>query len=306
MASSTETFQTLATAINDTHVQSSVAMIIEAASLTGPGSAALLGCGKGSEIPVRQLAAKFGRLDCVDLDGDALKTLEAQCQQWEDTRRRCRFYHSDLTGLIPRFVPLATEVVASSSDPSSCLAELGALLSSAQPDFWKPPSGEKYDLLICSAVLTQLQATVRKSVENVFLDRFPGQASALASCEPWITAIWNFARELEDAFILHLGSLCSPAAIIYLSDTVRVCWLKRFGPESFTTEGAWIATRTSRLADYLHPWNKILAQYQWDWTKLEGEGPYAGRLYDVQAIIYQAGSPEHDLYRSETTSVSRS
>ena len=295
MTPGTETFQIPAASLNDSHVQSSMAMMIEAANRSELGGVALLGCGKGSEIPVRQLAMRFAPVDCVDLDNDALSILEAQCQQWQDTWHRFRFDHSDLTGLIPQIVPLAQEVVAISAEPFSCLYRLGALLGSAQPDFWKPPSGEKYSLVICSAVLTQLQATVRKRVENVFLNGFPGQASVLSSYEPWRRAVWNFARKLEDAFILHLESLCSSTGIIYLSDTVHVYWLRRSGPELFTTEGTWIATRTSRLVDYLHSWNEILAQHQWDWIKVEAEGPYSGRVYGVQSLIYKAGSYEHSF-----------
>ena len=290
-----EILQMAGTSINDAHVQASMAMMIEAASMAGNGSAALLGCGRGSEIPVRQLARKFDRLDCVDLDSDALRILETRCRHWEDSQGRCCFYYSDLTGLIPQIVPQAQKMVAASFDPLFCLYRLGTLLTSAQPDFWKLSSSEKYSLVICSAVLTQLQATVRKSVENIFLDRFPGQASALFSYEPWKTAIWSFARDLEDAFILHLESLCHPEGIIYLSDTVHVCWLQQTGPDVFTTEGAWVATRTSRLADYLRARNEIITERQWRWMRAEQEGPYCGRLYGVQAIIYRKGESERRL-----------
>jgi hypothetical protein len=289
-----EPFQFLTTAIRDTHVQSSLRMITEAADLAGPGAAAVLGCGKGSEMPMRHLARKFEALDCVDLDGGALKLLESQCQQWADVRHRCRFYCADLTGLIPQIMPEAQAVVAASADPVTCLDQLGELLGSAKPDFWKGSPAEHYSLVICSAVLTQLQATVRSRVEHVFLERFPGHASMLSSHQPWKASIWKFARALEDAFILNMATWCAPTGIVYLSDTVHVCWLKQSGPESFTTEGAWIATRTSRLADYLDPWHEILAEQQWDWIKMESEEPYAGRLYGVQALIYRAGSPGHD------------
>jgi hypothetical protein len=290
--SSIEVCELLDASIKNTHVQSSMTMMIEAANMAGGGRAALLGCGKGSEIPVHQLAGNFGRIDCVDLDTLALRILEARCKQSEESRRSCRFHNSDLTGLIPQLVPLAREIISAVSDPLACLDQLGTLLNSVQPEFWKPPSPEKYSLVICSAVLTQLQATVRKSVEEIFLDRFPGQASVLSSCNTWRSSLWNFARSLEDSWILHLDSLCSSKGIIYLSDTVRVCWLRRSEPDGFTTEGSWIATRTARLADYLRPSNEILAQDHWPWIRTEAEGMYTGRLYEVQAIIYRAAQLE--------------
>ena len=83
---------------------------------------------------------------------------------------------------------------------------IGRITGSAKPDFWKRSPVEKYSLVICSAVLTQLQASVRSRVEKVFLDKFPGHASMLSSHQPWKASIWKFARALEDAFILNMAT----------------------------------------------------------------------------------------------------
>jgi hypothetical protein len=286
---SVETFQIPAAALSDLHVQSSMSMIMAAANLAERGSVALLGPGKGTEIPLRHLASKFDRIDCVDLDSNALSLLEARCRDWEEARNRCYFHNSDLTGLLPQILSQMREKLAESSDPSACLDNLCAQLDSAQPKFWRAVSSEPYSLVICSAVLTQLQASVRKSLEGAFLNKFPAQAPALSNHAQWRTSVWRFARRIEDAFILHLASLTSPHGIVYLSDTVHMCWLRQSGPELFTTEGSWIATRTERLTDYLHSWDEILAQDHWDWLRLDQSEPYFGRVYGVQAIIYRAG-----------------
>lgn len=289
---STKSFQIPVTAINDSHVQSSMSMIMAAARLAERGCAALLGCGQGTEIPLRHLASKFDRLDCVDIDAHALGVLEARSSAWEDARSRCSFHHSDLTGLIPNIVAQACQKLAECSDPVTGLNQLCPLLDLAQPKFWRPASGETYSLVICSAVLTQLQASVRKGLEVVFLSKFPTQSALLLSHEPWRTSVWRFARAIEDAFIRHLALLSSRRGMVYLSDTVQMCSLRQAGPDLFATEGSWTATRTERLTDYVNSGDEILAHDQWDWLKLEPEGPFLGRLYGVQAVIYRVESPD--------------
>lgn len=271
----------------DTHALSTVALIVEAAELAGPGRAAVLGCGSCTEIPIRLLNENFSYVDLVDLDAQALRIVEAQCRQWADANDGYRFYCTDLTGLISQIVPRAQEIVAAATDPVGCLDDLGNLLQTTAPAFWRPPDEERYSLIVCATVLTQLQATVRKRIGTIFLNRFPHYRDAMSSDERWRRRLWNFARRLEDGFIDHLETLAVPGGIICLSATVRVGWLTKVDAQILTTDGSWIATRTSRLADYLRPWDEIIAEYEWKWPRNEQEGPYWGRLYDVQAIIYR-------------------
>jgi hypothetical protein len=84
-----------------------------------------------------------------------------------------------------------------------------------------------------------------------------------------------------------LEQLSAPGGIVYLSDTVHVCWLLQTDSDTVTTEGSWIASRTSRLADYMLPTYEILKEGSWNWMRKEQEGPYWGRLYGVQALTYR-------------------
>lgn len=274
-------------AIDDKHISSSVAMILEAAGFAAPGSAALLGCGKCGEIPLRQLAKAFAHLDLVDLNRSALEAVLRQSRRWDDAQYH--FHQADLTGLISPLQAKAHEIAAGSIEPPSCLDRFCGLLDSTVPDFWKPPTDEPYQLVVCSLVMTQLQAGVRKGMERAFVERFPEHASELTSYPRWRSSIRDFARRLEHAFILHLGSLCSAKGVIYLSDTVHVCWLIHSASEAFTTEGAWIATLTSRLRDYLCSSDEVMAERRWNWIRKKAEGPYWGRLYGVQALTYRRG-----------------
>lgn len=273
------------------HVEASAAMIAEAAVLAGSGRAAVLGCGTCAEIPISLLCETFDRVDLVDLDRRALGVAETRCGLSDETEGSRAFYHADLTGLIPQVVPPAREIAAATDDPLECLDSLGALLARTGPSFWRPPDDGKYDLIVCSGVLTQLQAAVRGRVELAFRSEFPDQGRAPFTHEPWRRRVLSWARQLEAGLIDHLDALSARESVIYLSDTVHACWLVSSGPGSFTTEGAWIATRTPRLSDCLYPRHEIASERGWRWFRREQEGPYWGRLYGVQAIIYGPTQP---------------
>jgi hypothetical protein len=269
------------------HIPFCLAMIAEASALAGSGSAVILGCGRCKEIPLRLLAQKFDVVDLVDIDEDALVAVDQQCKQWYDARNSCRFYCADLTGMIARVGRRVSELVAKAVDPIACLEQLAVSLESMAPEFWAPPRGERYDLLVCSMVLTQLQALVRESVEKIYLGRFPEYAAAMLKHKSWCEFVWNFARNLEDGFIEHLGTLIKPQGIVYLSETVHVSWLTQLDEQSVYTEGRWITLRTSRLTDYLRPGDTIIKEQHWDWLRKDKEGDFWGRLYGVQAVIYR-------------------
>ena len=262
-------------------------MITEALTLADPGNVAVLGCGRCTEIPIRLLNEKFDRVDLVDFDSDALSVVDHQCKLWNDEKNAYQFHCADLTGLIARVKRQANEIVVDAAHPLECLGELGTLLESSVPEFWVPPHKQRYDLLICATVLTQLQALVRETVEKVYLERFPEHRSAFLNHKSWRESIWSFARNLEEGFFEHLGALVKPQGIVFLSATVHVSWLTQRDPRSVSTEGRWIATRTSRLADYLRPNNSIIKERHWNWLREGREGDFWGRLYGIQAIIYR-------------------
>jgi hypothetical protein len=271
----------------DTHFLSSIGLIKDAMLLADSGRVAVLGCGRCSEIPVRLLGKKFDRVDLIDIDRAALEFVEAECRKWDDGREVCKFHCADLTGLIAEVERRASELVANSDDPMACLEQLGMLLERTTPRFWKPADNRQYDLLVCSGVLTQLQASVRERAERIYVGKFSDYAPALSKHESWRVSAWNFARSLEDRFIEHLGKLTKSRGIVYLSDTVHVSWLSQLDHRSVCTDGRWIALRTAQLADYLRPSDTIIHEQRWDWLREEREGNYWGRLYDVQAVIYR-------------------
>jgi hypothetical protein len=269
------------------HVRQSTSMILDAArNLTG-GRAVILGCGRCGEIPVADLLLLFNSVDFVDQDAEALGIIESRFASSEGPANRCSFEQADLTGLIETLAQKSRVIVEDTDDALKCLGHLGDLISDVEPVFWKPRQNTEYQLVVCSSVLTQLQALARKGIEESFLGKFPEHISDLNTNANWRTSIWNFARRIEDAFICHLDSLCSSDGVIYLSDTVHVCFLLHSSPNALTTRGAWLATRSNRLRDYLEPSNEVIAERNWEWIRRGAEGPYWGRLYGIQAIQYR-------------------
>ena len=271
----------------ETHFLSSADMIKEALLLADSRSVAVLGCGRCAEIPIRLLNEKFDRVDLIDIDADALNFVRAKCKQWNDGKNGFRFHHADLTGMIATVERRAAQLVANSADPHECLEQLGNLLTSTPKKFWRPPGRRRYDFLVCSLVLTQLQALVRESVEKIYLGRFPEHAAELTEHKSWRASIWNLARDLEDGFVEHISTLTKPQGIVYLSETVRVSWLTQLDDQSVSTEGSWITLRTARLADYLRPRDTIIKEQRWHWLREGIEGNFWGRLYAVQAVLYR-------------------
>lgn len=271
--------------VRTAYIEESAKWIQMAASVTAGGCAAILGCGNCQEIPLSCLEQTFQHVDFVDIDERAIHVLRDKMTGYRARHDVFQVHHADLTGVSPKLEAAAREVVGEASDPHRCLGELAELLVSASPLFWSAPGGTCYDLVVCSSVLTQLQARVRSVVEAAFLERFQAFAFALRSQEQWRRCAWQFARNLEHGFVDHLRRLAGPNGVIYLSDTIQVWWLKQVGPKEFESPGYWLTTESSRLRDYLPPWVEILAEGGWPWILERTEGPYWGRLYGCQALI---------------------
>ncbi len=272
--------------LTDDHVMRSKAMIMQAATATGHGRAAVLGCGRCADIPIEGLLEMFSDIDLVELNERSLAAVEHRYAPNGVAGRALHFHHRDLTGVIAHIERAQKDMLSEGDTPSSLLEKLTRLLATVEPSFWSHPAHMKFDLIVCSAVLTQLQASVRRKVEEIFLDRFPGAAMLLKTDQAWQDTIWVFARRLEESFVAHVDSLLAAGGWVYLSDTVHVCWLKEAGAGRVTTAGAWIATKSADLSDYLLEQHTIKMRDAWQWLRWAQEGEYCGRLYGVQAVLY--------------------
>jgi hypothetical protein len=271
------------------HRRQTEALVRAAAERAGGGRAAILGCGACAGVPLEELATAFDVIDLVDLDAAVLEELRARVGADARVGRVAHVHHADLTGLSLALGPAARRLAARTPDPLLCLDALGRLLTSMPPRFWAPADGGRYSLVICAAVLTQLQASARRVVEAAYLRRWARFAFALSTHEGWRRSVWRFARGLEAAFLDHVSALLAPGGVVCLSDTVHVWWLREREDGALAPAGAWVATRSDRLTDYLRPSDRVLGEAAWPWVRCRREGAYWGRLYGCQAVLYQTG-----------------
>lgn len=279
----------------ETHFMQSTSLINRAAELADKRSALILGCGLCTEIPLKTLLHRFESVDLLDIDKWALQEISQQGRKWPTPLDPKRVHHADITGLVVSAEHYANTIAQGSKDPFNFLVKCAEWLNYACPEFWRPDQGKHFDLVIVSTVLTQLQALVRERIESVFSQYFPLAIQTIHNFIPWRTAIWQFARRLEHLFIRHLATLVKPEGVIYLSATVHVSWLTQCSANTFFAEGKWIATETNCLRDYLDQEEHVLQENCWDWIRPGNEGGYWGRLYGVQALIYQ---PQRNLVQA--------
>ncbi|MGA1867319.1 MAG: hypothetical protein ACMUJM_02115 [bacterium] len=265
------------------HIQNSGYLIEKAMEMAAPERIAVLGCGRCREIPLPLLMRRCNRIYLVDTDLSALRDVESK---FSCDPPRLEFFAEDLTGLIPYVEAKAPEITRESRNPEECLAALGELLLEAKPRFLAFP--KKFDLVICSAMLSQLQAKIKRATLETFPQKFGPGYPGINTNKKWMKDLWNFARRLEHAFINHLDSLVNPGGVIYLSATVKVCWVKEEQEgKRYTTEGSWITLESGQLPNYLSVDHKIERTVNWPWARKEGENEYWGRLYEIQAVIYR-------------------
>ncbi len=270
---------------NENHISMSNSLIMEAYRLIDQKMVLVLGCGQCKEIPIESLIIS-SYVDLIDLDREALQKLRVNltsncCLNLE----RVSFVWEDITGFIVSLSKEVENCFQTAGGAEKSLRMVTNLLDSAKMSFWTSPVGYQYTLIICSLLLTQLQAFVLSKLERIFIKFFPKDRGMLCTDTDWIKAKFRLARKLEEAFVAHLKTLMDTEAIIYISDTVRVCFAKHISDGLFSTEGSWIALKSSRLVDYFDSSYKVIKETSWPWFLPKTEKNSDGRLYDVQALI---------------------
>ncbi len=265
------------------HIRKSKSLILQGLENCDAGDVLILGGGKCTEIPVLELSEKSNKIDMVELNHDSVFFVK---NSYKVGTLNC--YHTDLTGMIDQVRSSIIQILPFLDDPNSCSEAFAYLLSNLKPDFWYPVNSGRYQIVVASCVLTQLQAYVRKELEQAFLQKFPDALQVLLSNKTWLTGCKMFAADLEIKFIKYLNSLVEKGGIIYLSDTIKVSWLNESDKDGyFFTDGYWLTIDKEHLTDYLSLNNSVHTEERWKWARLEKEGNFRGRLYDVQAILYQ-------------------
>jgi hypothetical protein len=270
--------------INENHFSMSKALIMEAYRLVNQQMVLVLGCGHCKEIPIRDMVDAL-HMDMVDLDEGTLQELRGDLMSIGINLKKVSFHSEDITGSIAPLSEEAEKALKASSDAHKSLTILSNIIGNARPDFWTPTAKYPYNLVLCSLLLTQLQAFILSKIERIFIETFPESKDILRTHQDWIDAKFGFSRRLENGFVTHLKSLAAIEAIIYVSDTVRVWFTERIRDDLFLTEGYWLTLKTNRLADYFDSSYEIIKQNSWLWFVPNSESNPGGKLYEVQALI---------------------
>jgi len=262
-------------------------MILQAAAQVGGGSAIVLGAGALKEIPIVELAERFDRLVLVEIDLDATRRALRTCAFPQSAGcEKIELIEGDLVGLKTRLSREIQRCPAVTTDHRCGIDRMCAVVEAAQVQPLE--SGGPYDLVIASAVLSQVYKPALDEVTSWFEGRFPDQGDALRQSHEWIDAVGRMAARAECAFIGHLDHLLLEGghSRLYLSATTRYSALHA------TAEGPWaspgIFTMTSRptLSDYLpDTWNIIQAS-SWPWVAAPPRtAGQVGNLYRVEAVV---------------------
>ncbi len=266
------------------------AAVTEALETAAPRRVVVLGCGDGETLPLAPLLETAEVIDFVDYDAEELTRLSETLDPATPDDLAVGVHEVDLTGCIDEVRRWADDILTGEGDADSCLDEMILRLADTRPRFWAPETGERYDLVVCANVLTQLAVPVMAAVDAAWQGRFPGLTSNPGTRDRWNRAMWTFTRNLENAFIGHLDDLAEPGGSIYLSATVHVHGVDRGADGRPQIGGAWIMTATPRLRDYLRPWHRVDSESQWEWWLEQPTSPVWGRLYRVQAVTYRTPS----------------
>ena len=270
------------------HRQRSGEMILRAAQAAAPGRAAVLGAGACEEIPLAELAARFDEVTLNDVDEQPLRSAVDALDLPEAARGKLRIEMADLSGLTQPALAAIDQLLAVSSGAASAIEAMSAAVRAAEPAEF-PITGRR-DLVVASCVLSQLHFGLTHQAGARFAARFPDAEERLRASRVWKAALYDTARGMEDRFVGELTKLVTDDGVVYLSESVQMCYVQ-LGPDGqWQTEGTYRMLRTKDLADYVRGQFAIEQRGRWEWIvdrpAVVGD---VGRMYDVQALVLRRG-----------------
>jgi hypothetical protein len=279
--------------VADQHVAESSRMILEVAARVGKRRAIALGAGKCQEIALAKLASQFDQIVLVDLDRSALEEGLAAAELTPDQRRKIDIRIADLTGVTDRLERAWRDAMADASDPTDAIERLAAV-TDGEMALNEPGaatlSGETFDLVIASCLLSQLHAPAARRAEQVFAERFADSLAQLRSAARWLGGLQALARRIEASFIDRLPSLVAPGGRIYLSETVQTCLTELAADGAWSTAGTYRMTKSLDLADYIDHRFEIERRGRWTWVAALPQSTRPGKLFDVQSLVLKTAS----------------
>ncbi len=267
------------------HEEQSRQMILRAAAAVEPGDAIVLGGGACSEIPLNELAATFHRLTLNDIEREPLDGPVARLDP--AVRDKVDLRIADLTGVVEAVLDKLSEVVGESADADDAVARMAGVVA-GQPASGMQIGG-RYDLVIASCLLSQLDFWIIHRSEEVLARRFPNDRERLREAPAWLAALQDLNRRLQTRFVHDLVGLVADSGRIYLSESVQMCFIELAPDGRWQTEGTWRMLESKDLRTYVPEALEIVEEGRWEWIVWPPQKPGdRGRLFDVQALVLAA------------------
>jgi hypothetical protein len=230
------------------------------------------------------LAARFAEVTLNDIEQKLLDAAFSSPDIHAQDRRKIRLHAADLSGMTVVALEGIETAVASSTDVPAAIEAMAAALETAQPNPF--PIAGSFDLLVASCLLSQLHFALVHEATLRFEARFPGQVAMLQQSDRWKNALYKTARRMEDKFIDDLATIMAPGGLVYLSESVQMCYVTLAAGSQWQSEGTYRMLRTTDLADYVGRRFTIVERARWEWVVSPPMNPgETGRLYDVQALV---------------------
>jgi hypothetical protein len=265
-------------------------MILEAAGKVNAGRAIIVGAGRCQEIPLLELAGRFGSVVLNDRDESLLEEALAVSGLVGGPGSKIQRCVADLTGVTGDFLRAVSDYLATANDPASAIGGLASLAEAARPTGFR--TDQTYDLVIASCVLCQLHVAACNRASELFEARFPGRGHSLRGSESWVQAVYQLARRMEQVFIDTIHGLVEPGGRIYLSDTVQGGFVYVTPEGRWVTDGVDRMTRTTELSDYFDGRFQVEQRGRWHWIIDPAREPGGvGRFYNVQGLALSVKPP---------------
>jgi hypothetical protein len=277
------------------HREESHRVILRAADMVPQKRAVVLGGGPCEEIPLVALLQQFDEVLLNDLDESPVKRAIDALPKDTGLRGKVSVSIADLTGATADALSRVDQTLLESDTPASAATAIARALDAVRPEPF--PIAGRYDLVVCSCVLVQLHVALTSGTAERFAARFPGQADVLAESTDWQSALARLARRMEERFVDDLANLVTDTGLVYLSESVQVCFLQLAPDGRWQTPGTYRMTRTTDLADYVAARFEVIGRARWEWVvDAPQTATDSGRLFDVQALVlrplaHAAGQP---------------
>jgi hypothetical protein len=266
--------------VADTHITTSRRLIAQAAEQTAAnGQTVVIGAGACREIPLVDLAERFGDVVLNDVDAAALDSALESASLSTAQQSRVRRWTADVTGVSAKLqADLPHAAPPDAGDPALTLAPW---LTTWQPPPIALPSA---DLVVASCVLGQLHIPMFAVLETWFAQRFP-QAGAILTHPPLRAACFALRQRMEEDFVAALARAVRAGGRVFLSETTHFYPVRRAADGGWLSPGCFRMMVHPHLENYLDPAWRIEAAESWFWLTAPPTPETITRCYTVRGLI---------------------